>query len=390
MAEAQIQKHNRELPILYLISFLATLHYALPVYIGSSFLETFLSKTSIGFIYAGASFLAIAVMVYMPALLNRFTNYFLFTTLLIVEMFALIGLALFESPYFIIPLFIVNQILFSILLLNLDLFFEGSDDNTHTGRLRGTVSTIINISLMVGPPIAGLLLVDGEYWRVFLASAITLIPVYFLAHTFLRPKKRITYVRVPFLKTLSHILKDANLRSVLVAQYALRFFYTWMIIYTPLYLHQQLHFSWDVIGVIFFIMMFPFVIFSLPLGKIADERLGEKEFLLAGFVILAIFTAGMSLTSSTNPAWWAFLLFGTRVGASFVGVMSETYFFKLVDGNNADLISFFRDMRPFAFLTAPVLASGALFFLDFRYIFFVLSALMVLALLFSLRLTDTA
>ena len=59
-----------------------------------------------------------------------------------------------------------------------------------------------------------------------------------------------------------------------------------MIIYTTLYLHDTMKFSWQSIGSIYAFMLLPFVLLSLsyPLGRLSD-KIGEKKILIIGFII---------------------------------------------------------------------------------------------------------
>jgi len=85
----------------------------------------------------------------------------------------------------------------------------------------------------------------------------------------------------------------------------------------------------------------------------------------------------------------ALVLFFTRVGAATVEVMSESYFFKVVNEENADEISFFRNTPSVSYIIAPLIAVPALFLIpSFKYLFFVLGAILVIGFLITLRLKD--
>ena len=86
---------------------------------------------------------------------------------------------------------------------------------------------------------------------------------------------------------------------------------------------------------------------------------------------------------------WAGILFATRVGAATIEIMSESYFFKSVDKEDANIISFFRNTAPLSFIIAPLLAT--LIFLltkNFSYIFFILGAILLCGLFVTLQLRD--
>jgi MFS family permease len=161
-----------------------------------------------------------------------------------------------------------------------------------------------------------------------------------------------------------------------------------MVIYTPIYLSEHLGFDWKQIGLIFTIMLIPFVLLDFPLGRLSD-KIGEKKFLIFGFVTSILFTFIIPLIKETEVLIWASILFGTRVGAATIEIMSESYFFKKVGERNADEIAFFRNTYPLSFVIAPLIAIPVLLFVpSFKYIFFVLVSILLLGLLISLRLKD--
>ena len=139
----------------------------------------------------------------------------------------------------------------------------------------------------------------------------------------------------------------------------------------------------------FTIMLLPFVLFELPLGIIADTRLGEKEIMATGFIITAIATAAISIPTTQNFFLWTSILFLTRTGASFIEVMTETYFFKFVNNSNSDAIGIFRLTRPISYIIGTLAATVALSFINYRFIFIGLAIIVLLGLYPTWKLKDT-
>lgn len=183
--------------------------------------------------------------------------------------------------------------------------------------------------------------------------------------------------------------KHHSTYKILASNFLLQFFYAWMVIYTPIYLHTYIGFDWQAIGIIFTIMLFPFAILEAPLGQLADERFGEKEMLTAGFIITAITTALLAFIPNADFWLWAAGLLATRIGASAIEIMNETYFFKKNGENHPDILSLFRMTRPMAYIIAPLIATFLLQFLSYQYLFIVLGGIMLLGLRYSLTLRDT-
>jgi MFS family permease len=159
--------------------------------------------------------------------------------------------------------------------------------------------------------------------------------------------------------------------------FLLQLFYCWMIIYTPIYLYSYLGFSWKEIGVIFTIMLLPYVFIQFPLGKYSD-KIGERKILMFGFFITSIFTLLLFFTEKPEVWMWALLLFTTRVGSATIEVMSDSYFFKHIRPENEEFVSIYRTATPFAYVAGPILAIAVFFFAPhFNYIFPILGTLML-------------
>lgn len=342
----------------------------------------------IGLIYGFAAFLTIIALLLVPILLQRVGNYTTIITTTLIEGIA-VGLLVFAVDLpIVITFFVLYRIAHIIILFGMDVFLEKNSTEEDTGEIRGKFLTTTNISLLVSPLIVGLILTNGDYWKVYLLSALLLIP-YLAVISQLKNFADPIYDKMKIVTGIKCVLDNKNISSILVVNSLLRIFFAWMVIYTPLYLHAHIGLSWSDIGIIFTIMLIPYVLLELPLGKIADDVLGEKEFLVAGFIILAVSTALIPFVTTGSIIVWSVLLFATRIGATFIEIMSETYFFKNIDGTDTEAISLFRITRPFSEIVGPVMASLLLFFMPLQWTFMPLAILLLLGIPFSLRLKDT-
>jgi MFS family permease len=150
-----------------------------------------------------------------------------------------------------------------------------------------------------------------------------------------------------------------------------------MVIYTPIYLYAHLGFDWKEIGIMFTIMLLPFIFIQFPLGEYSDKT-GERKMLMFGFLVISIAT--LSLFFITRHAiWiWALALFTTRVGAAIIEVMNDVYFFKHITRENDEFISIYRNTGPASYILAPLVASIVLLVApSFNYIFLVLGIFML-------------
>ena len=197
-----------------------------------------------------------------------------------------------------------------------------------------------------------------------------------------------TYDNVPVFKLLFSFDRERNILHIITINFLLQFFYAWMVIYTPLYLSQELGLGFGVIGIIFTIMLLPFVLIQFPLGWFADKVWGEKELLAIGFLIMAVSTVLIPFVPN-KLLFLGGILFLTRVGASTVEVMSETYFFKKINEKEPQVLSLYRLMTPVAFILGPISGGFIVHFFGFEPLFAILASLLLIGIILSLRLHDT-
>jgi MFS family permease len=377
--------------LVYLSSFLYSFHYALPAYIESSFIAQFISNTKIvGYTFSIAAIFTVLLTFLYPHLLKRFGNYRLTLTMIGLEILALLALAFFSNPILVIGFFIAHQTLANIIFLNLDSFVERFSDDAVTGSIRTVFMTVLNIAVAVAPFIAGLMLTDHDFWKIYLAAAAIMSIGFFVIAKNFKDYVDPHYLAHPFRHTLKIVAESHDLHSIIFTHFLLSFFYTWMVIYLPIYLNTHMGISMNnILGIIIPIALLPFVFFEIYLGKLADKKLGEKEILTAGFILMALSTAGLSFITTSSVIVWAIALFTTRTGASMVEAMTESYFYKQVTAEDAHLITFMRTVRATAYIIGPLLGSLVLSFFDFHYLFLALGIILLAALPYSLTIKDT-
>ncbi len=390
---------KKALYVIYILAFLTSFHFALPLYLESSFLEEVMTKLGIeniekyvGLIYTTASLITFILFLNISKILKKIGNFRLAFYFILIEVLMLLGLTFTNvlSSIYIIFFFLVHIVAVNIIYFNLDLFLESFSNDKSTGTVRGLFFTAMNIAFVAAPFIAGLILTDGDFWKIFLISAAIMsltLPLLFIQFNGYKDPK---YDSVPCIDTFKEIWRRKNIYKIMSSMFILRFFYSWMIIYTPIYLNQVMGISFSqIVGIIMPIALLPFPLFQFVLGKIADSTLGEKELLTAGFIIAGFSTASLSFVTTPSIIVWAALLFITRIGASFIEMMVETYFYKKIDATDTHLIGYFKNMRPLAFLIAPLFATGFLVFYDYQYLFLVLGIVVFSGIYFSLTLKDT-
>jgi len=375
---------------IYLTNLLVSFHYFLVIYINSAFLSRYVDTQQLSLLYIAGSILSIVLFSYFATLVRQAGNYRLMLVFTALEVLAISGLALGRDATTVISSFLLYLAVSPVIYLNLDIFLEKSvKDEGITGSVRGMFLTMSNITQVICPLLAGLLLYDNSYGRVYLISIVFLLMVLAVTVGYLRRFSDARYHPRTLWQSAAYVLRHHSLYDAVAAQFLLRFFYAWMVIYTPLYLFQTIGFSWQQIGVMFSIMLLPFLLLELPLGRLADRRWGEKEMMTIGFMLMAGTVAIMPFITAPLFVVWTAVLFASRIGASLVEISTESYFFKHVDGALADTISLFRMARPATYIAASIVAAFALQLISLQWSFLILAAVMVLGLRYALALKDT-
>lgn len=379
------QKRNT----LYVIGFILNLAHAIPTYINSTFLSQFTTEALVGIVYTAASLVSVLCFVHIPTLLRKFGNFRVALSLLATNALGLVGLMTLDNALSIVAAFIVSFASSSLVNFSVDVFLESFSNDTRTGKIRGTFLSIVSASWFIAPALAPFILMNDRFGNIYAASLLLTLPVIGLVFGKLREFKDPLYTRVPIWKSVGEVWSNRDIKGVLMAQLLLQFFYAWMIIYMPIHLHETIGFDWTTIGIIFSIMLVPFVVLEAPLGRLADERFGEKEIMSIGFVIMAASTGVIPFVTDGNAVVWAAILLMSRVGAAMVESMADVYFFKKVDASKTHLISFSRMARPLAYVISPIVATILFFVFDMRGLFVFLGFLMLYGLRYSLSIKDT-
>ncbi len=383
-------KKSHLLHITYLLNFFFGLHAFALLYVNSTVLSAAVGEKAVGLIYAAAALCAIFVLSIVPLFLRDVGDRRFTLACILLEIIAALGIAVTQSPVLLVLLFIVHTVAFRAILVDLDVFLESASSEDTTGVIRGTFLTAGNTALVIAPILVGLLLGHGEaYGKVYLFAAAVLMPAALLLFFSFKHFRDPRYTRTPLLATWRKVRRHPALRRIVRIDFLLRFFYSWMVIYMPLYLHVYIGLPWDKIGVIFTVMLIPFALFELPLGALADKVYGEKELLIIGLSIMGGTALSLAFIDSKSFVVWMLALFSTRVGAAIVEIMSETYFFKHVSAEETDVIGFFRSIEPCAYVVAPVLASLMLLVAPLPALFVILAIIVLAGIPLAATLVDT-
>lgn len=393
MSETQKQKNKEafdrnKVRLISLTSFILGFLDAFLLYILSSYFASISGEGMVGGFYFVAFAVVLWLLMHLQPLVHGIGS---------VRLLALLLSGLIASSFYLSlgsPSWIGAAVLLGYLVCNnlvwsvLDVLLEDFSTDQVSGRVRGFYLTILNLGLLLAPILSTKTLSAAGYPGVFTVLAFGYALVLLIALIGLRGHKTAHLPRIAFGETLRKVVKQKNLLLIYAVSWTLEFFYVVMIIYTPILLLAQ-GFEWSAIGIIFTVMLIPFVVLQYPLGILADKRFGEKELLFVALVIMGVATTVVGFTRSTDIVFWAGLLFVTRLGAAAIEVLRDSYFYKQIVPGDTDIVAFFRTARP----TANIFGAGvSLLFLAFfsvHSLFYLVGAIALAVCFAVLQLDDT-
>ncbi len=371
------------------VSFLFGFSGAFPLYIASSYFEEASGNANVSLFYLGIFSVVFALLFLLHALLRRFGASSMFLLLILIALLSQAALLLSSTSFFGAGFLMLYFVAVTVAWVNLDIVLENFSEDRRSGRIRSLHLTAMNAGLLLAPFLSTSILDRFGFSGVFLASFVlfgflllfslfALYGINFRHDTWVSP---IGIVRKAFHR--------ADVLRIYAISFAMEFFYAAMIVYTPIRL-RDLGMEWNDIGIVFTVMLIPFVAVQYPLGILADKKTGEKEFLIGSIVLSALSTAVIACIASGSVVVWAVALFVTRLGIASIEVLRDSYFYKRIDGRDADLIAFFRTSGPLANIVAAIVIGIWLVFLPLASVFLLPALILLLSLVPALFLEDNA
>lgn len=375
----------------YGLNFLIYSAVALTTYFNTPLLlERGISEGTVGLVFSLAALLAIVALWIAPFVLNRFGSYVVLATLVALYGLSFVVLAASTSALIAASATLVQFTSVTAGLFVLDLILEAAMPfEGMTGRVRGFFITMANIAWVVAPFLAGMLTSAGGFALLYTVSAALFVPALFLIRYSFHDLRPHRYEPFQFIALMAPLVESADTRRVFAAQFLLRLFFSIMAMYLSVYFLKYLNISFGEMGLILSIAMLAYVVIEMPAGKLADLYWGEKELMMAGFVVTGLATMFLTFTQTSNILIIAAILFATRIGAALLDITTESYFFKRVGGDDADDVGAFRMLFPIASIIGPLVGSALLFILPLPWLFAVLGIVMFLGIPIASGLRDT-
>ena len=368
-------EQNRK--IIYLVGFLFSFPIALASYINSSFISSFVGEKFVGLIYILGSLGSILALALAPKIFKKMGGYKFLLSIILLGAFSFLAISLTKNIWGVVLMFILGFSMNTLIVFSLDELLKIFSKNQAIGKIRGIYLIICNLAWILAQLLSGTILGGFSIRAIYLLSFSVMMLFFIMSFLNLKNIPDPDYDKINSFKYIKEFFKNKNLFRVYGLSFLLQLFYCWMVVYTPIYLHAHLGFSWKEIGLMFAIMLLPFSVIPFHLGKYAD-KIGERKILIFGFIVAALATLSFFFIQLRLVWLWAFLLFTTRIGAATIEVMSDAYFFKHIKPENEEFVGVYRSAAPVAYIIGPLVAFSIFLFVpSFNFIYVILGTLML-------------
>ncbi len=382
---------NKLLLATFLMTILYAFHYGIPLYATSTYLHVYFGSTAISALYVVASFITLLASIHVTKYIKKFHTYNFTFGLVIAEMLVMLAFALTSNPFFVGLFFVVHFCLQTLLYICINVFVETFSKHAETGSIRGIFLVLLNLGILISPIIGGIVLSRGSFAALYIVATAALIPFIFFLHQYLHHTREPAYHSVDMITAFTKAWRNRDLKGALISALSLECFYAVMVIYSPIYLASIGIPLVVYLSVILPFALLPFVLLPYELGWLADVKIGEKELMILGLLILVISLFLMVIVRTPNIFVWIAILVFSRIGASCVETMTYTYYFKKVNAEDASLTALFSNVRSVATIIIGVLGFfiSPLLIVYPQIIFIILGIAVLISILYVMPIRDT-
>lgn len=356
----------------------------------SPYLASVFETDNVSAVYVIAEIIALVLFARYVRLVGQWGKTFVFLLLSVLQISILAGLlgsnGEAESAFFVIGYFA----LVPFFMMGFDMFLEAHSKDKDTGRVQGLYLLCSSLGFVPAPAIAGAVSSAFGFQAIFFLALVCYLVVFVLATARYR-KERIVPVspKTSLFSAASRLVKHKGLSSIYFISILLEGFYVMTMMTFPLFLLDQ-GMTLEQNGLIFSLMVLPFLFVPYYSGRLADLLWGEKEMLILGLLVMISALVAIAFSESSALLFWAFLFFLSRIGASLVETMRNAYYYKQVGGSDVALIAFFRTARSFGILLASLVVSAILSLTQsFESVFLAYSVALFVGVIVVTKIRDT-
>ena len=370
-----------------IIGLLSSFAVAAVATIWAVYLDSFIKNAAyVGFITAFFTVVGICSYILLIPLVEKHNKLKLYYIAILIYIISYISFALFPHIYVIIFLGAVIAITASLKVTLFGIIIRDKTKDNCISKNEGIIYTLLNISWMISPIIAGFISNKYGMRSVFFFSAMIFILTFiFLRFSKIQDNRRTKKIDTNPLKPLLNFFKKKERIHAYILGGGINFWWVLIYIYIPLYIFES-GFNEQIIGYFLGAVIIPLIFTEYYFAKLAGRK-GFKKIFLIGYLILGI--SALAVFFISNLYLILLILALASFGAGMLEPTTEAYFFDIINKNQRD--KFYGpynttiDLNTFL---GTLSSAIILLFLPFKFIFILFSVVMFTFALVSSRIKN--
>ena len=351
------------------------------------YLDSFVRNAAyVGFITSFFTIIGICSYIFLIPLVERSNKAKLYSLVVLIYLVSYILFALLPHLYVIIILGTIIAITASLKVTLFGIIIRDKTKNDCLSKNEGIIYTILNLSWLISPVIAGFISSKYGMRSVFIFGAIMLTFTFLFFRMFKINDSRITKkVDKNPLKPFIAFFKNKKRNYAYFLSGGVNFWWSLIYIYIPIYIFES-GFSERIIGYFLGAVVIPLVLTEYYFAKLAGKR-GFRKIFVIGYSILGV--SALIAFFISNLHLTLLILVLASFGAGMLEPTTEAYFFDVINKKQRD--KFYGPYNTAIDLNSFIstsLAAVILLFLPFKSIFILFSVVMFIFALMSSRIKN--
>jgi MFS family permease len=373
---------------LSLVGFLVSMSFSLVDTIWAIYIDSFVHNDSVvGFISAGLMLVSfLSYFLFIP-LIEKNSKTKIYSFSLFIFAITYILFAINTKFYFFIILAFLLTIIHTFRITSFGIIIRDKSEKSTLSRNEGIMYTIMNITWVIGPLIAGFVSENYGVSIVFVLSSIFIFLAFFLFSLLKINVSNITKKEhKDLIKNFKDFFKDKQRTLSYFIGGGVNLWWGLIYLFMPLYIiHSGLSNLW--IGYFLFAIAVPLILTEYKFSKLTS-KFGHKKIFQIAYLFLAIISLFCFFVSNIYAILGLLVL--ASFGLAMIEPTTESYFFKIIK-KKSDENRFYGPYNTAVDVTGIIgrgLSAVALLILPFKYLFILYSFFMLVMFILSSKVKN--
>lgn len=368
------------------VGFISNLGFASVATIWAIYLESFFHNESyVGLTITALTIISLFFFIIITSLIEKNDKLKLYTISLFLYAISYLVFGFLSTIYGVLLLSVFMAFVISIRVTSYGIIISDKSKKKNLTKNEGFIYTLMNMSWLIGPLIAGFVSQQFGLRAVFLFAALFAFMAFLLLINFRIKDGRITKnYDGNLIKICREFFKNKNLRGCYILSGAINFWWALIYVYIPLTIVDS-GYKTELVGYFLFAVVVPLILFTYPFGKLAG-KVGFKKIFFIGYLVLGISAIVCFFINNLIIILGVLVL--SSIGAAMVESTTESYFFDISKSKKDKYYGIYNTTIDVNNAVASFIGAIILFVLAFKFLFLFFGGVMILISLLSLRIKN--